>query len=159
MKKWLALLGVALLLCGCAAQETMETVYVTWEETQAEPRSLTVSLPGEEASTVGAEGRYYLANDYAVSIETLPGGSLDSTLRSVTGFSREELTVMETREDEGTRYEFVWAAAGETGDQIGHGVILSDGAYHYVLTVLQDAAAVGDSQAVWSNVYQSFSFA
>ena len=73
------------------------------------------------------------------------------------GRGKEELTVMETQQGDYKRYEFVWAAAGETGEQLGRAVILDDGNYHYCLSVLRPANPEVPSQVVWSQVFQSFS--
>ena len=57
------------------------------------------------------------------------------------------------------RYEFVWVSAGETGERLGRGVILDDGSYHYVMTVLRDAESTENSQIVWNDVFASFRLA
>lgn len=163
MKKWLPmLLLLALLLAGCAAEETLETVADELDiPVMAVPRDVSVSLPGETdlGAVEGSTGRIYLANDYYVTIETLDAGDLDKTIREMSGFHREDLTVLETKEDDVKRYEFVWVSAGEKGEQLGHGIILDDGNYHYCMTVLRDADQDTGTQVVWDEIYQSFSLA
>ena len=78
-----------------------------------------------------------------------------SQIRALTGFSKEEITVVQTRRDYPKRWEFAWATAGETGDRIGRGVIIDDGNYHYCLSTLLDVDAP-ESQIVWSEVFNSF---
>lgn len=160
MKKCVLFVLLSVLLCGCAAEETFETVADEWAApVMATPREISVSLPGE--TTVSAmesdTGRFYLCEDYEVSIQTLSGGDLNATIQSVSGYAKEELTVMETQLDGVKRYEFVWVSAGEKGDCIGQGVILDDGDYHYVMTVLRDADTTESSQVVWEDVFHSFS--
>lgn len=151
---------LALLLAGCAQQETMETVADVWDTpVMAQPRQVNLELPGgaeQEALETGS-GRLYLSEDYEISVETLDAGDLDATLKAVCGRTREELTVLETVSGGVKRYSFVWAAAGEDGDRLGRGEILDDGNYHYCLTVLRPAEPERDSQIVWSQVFQSFS--
>lgn len=163
MKKWLPmLLLLALLLAGCAAEETLETVADELDiPVMAVPRDVSVRLPGETdlGAVEGSTGRIYLANDYYVTIETLDAGDLDKTIREMSGFHREDLTVLETKEDDVKRYEFVWVSAGEKGEQLGHGIILDDGNYHYCMTVLRDADQDTGTQVVWDEIYQSFSLA
>jgi len=163
MKKWLLpLLLCALLLTGCAAEETLETVADELDiPVMAAPREVSVSLPGENdlGAVEGSTGRIYLANDYQVTIETLDAGDLDKTIREMSGFHREDLTVLETQEEDVKRYEFVWVSAGETGEQLGHGIILDDGNYHYCMTVLRDADQETGTQVVWDEIFQSFSLA
>ena len=162
MKKTVLVGLLALLLCGCRAEETFETVSDEWiAPVMASPREVSVSLPGE-ASVPAVEsenGRLYLCEDYEVFIQTLDSGDLNATIRTVSGYEAEELTVMETNLDGISRYEFVWTSAGERGDRLGRGVILDDGDYHYVMTVLRDEGTTENSQVVWSEVFRSFSLA
>lgn len=162
MKKWMAIGLLALLLSGCAAEETYETVADELVvAAMAQPRSISVELPGEAAvpAVEGESGRMYLCQDYEIYIQTMDAGDLNATIQTVSGYAREDLTVMETEQDSVKRYEFVWASAGEKGDRIGRGVVLDDGNYHYVMTVLRDAETTATSQVVWSDVFGSFSLA
>ncbi len=103
-------------------------------------------------------GQLYVTDDYEIALETLDGGDLNGTLQALSGRTAEELTVLETRTEDGMkRYEFVWACAGEEGDRLGRAVILDDGNYHYCLSVLRPADPERTSQVVWSQVFQSFS--
>lgn len=158
MKKlWLVLLA-ALLLSGCGAQETMETIADEWViPVAAKPRETTLNLPGEALACAmdSDSGRMYFGDSYEVSIQTMSSGDLNATLEDITGFSREDLTVMKTQSGDADRWEFVWAAAGEKGERLGRGVILDDGEYHYCLSVLQDAD-VTDCQIIWSEVLRTF---
>ena len=118
-----AVLG-ATLLWGCANQETLETVADVWDvPAMAAPRQISVELPeGAGAETLESDaGRLYVTDDYSLSLETLEAGDLDATLRQLTGRGKEDLTVMETQQGDAKRYEFVWAAAGETGEMLGRG--------------------------------------
>lgn len=158
MKKWMVWMLLPLLLCGCGAEETFETVADELAvPVMAQPRQITVELPEDAAAPVlEREGeQVYLCEDYEIIIETLSAGDLDGTIRTLCGYDREDLTVMETQWQEVTRYEFVWAAAGETGDRLGRAVILDDGQYHYCMTALRDADGE-DSQIIWNQVFGSF---
>ena len=147
------------LLAGCGAAETMETVSDVWvEQTLPKPASISVDLPGETALPVmeSDNGRIYICNDYEVCLQTLEGGDLQETIRAMSGHDPENLTVLSTVQENLDRHEFVWASAGETGDWLGRGVILDDGAYHYTMTVLRSADSVETSQVVWDGVFNSF---
>ncbi len=162
MKKCVLVGLLALLLCGCGAEETFETVADVWvTEAAATPREVSVTLPGEAAvpAVESDSGRMYLCEDYEIYIQTMDAGDLNGTIQTVSGYAAEDLTVMETEQDGVSRYEFVWASAGENGDRVGRGVILDDGSYHYVMTVLRDAETTKTSQVVWSEVFQSFRLA
>lgn len=159
MKKFVIAAACLLLLGGCAkAETTVETVADVWEvPAVAEPKEIRLELPGEalECAMESDTGRLYLGRSYDVMVQTLTGGDLDATLRELTGFSRDEITVIQTRAEYPKRWEFAWAAAGESGERIGRGVIIDDGNYHYCLSALQDAD-VTDCQIVWSEVFNSF---
>ena len=159
MKRMLVFALVMMLLSGCAAEETLETIADDpVQPVMAQPREIAVSLPGEAAipTMEGDTGRMYLADDYEIYIQTLESGDLDATIRTVSGYSKDSLTVMNTEAEGIERYEFVWASAGEEGERIGRGVVLDDGNYHYVMTVLRDADTTENSQIVWGDVFASF---
>lgn len=154
--KWLVVL-LALILCGCRTQETFETISdEPVQQVMAAPREVSVRLPDNAVAPVlETDARQvYLSEDYEIVIETLASGDLDATVRSISGFDKDQLTVIETQWEDVTRYEFVWAAAGENGDRLGRAVVLDDGSHHYCMSVLRDADAV--SQVVWRDVFGSF---
>lgn len=162
MKRCVLLILLMLTLCGCAAEEVLETVSDELAlSAMAQPREITVNLPDNALSPVleSDSRQVYLSEDYEIILETLSGGDVDATIRSLTGYEKDKLTVMQTQWDGVERYEFVWAAAGETGDRLGRGVILDDGNYHYCMSVLRDAQGQKMSQIVWRDVFASFQLA
>lgn len=160
MKKcWILLLAAALLLSGCASEETFETVAdEIVQSVMAQPRQIAVDLPDGAVAPVleSDSGQIYLCDDYELIVETMPAGDLSATIRSLCGYEKEELTIMQTQSDDAARYDFVWATEGEKGDMLGRAVILDDGSYHYCMSVLRDAAATKTSQISWRNVFGSF---
>ena len=156
-KRILIAMLAALFLAGCGKTETMETVADEMDvPVLAQPRKISVELPGQaEAALETDAGQLYVTDDYSLSLETLEAGDLDATLRQLTGRGKEDLTVMETQQGDAKRYEFVWAAAGETGEMLGRGAILDDGNYHYCMSLLRPAEKV--SQVLWNPVFESFS--
>lgn len=158
MKRILLVLLMSLLLAGCAEAELGETVADVWQEavTVAAPRETRLELPGEAVACAmeSDTGRLYFGDGYEVMVQTLSSGDLDATIRSLTGFDREDITVIQSQSDP-KRWEFAWASAGEGGERLGRGVVLDDGNYHYCLTVLQDADD-DDCQIIWSQVFNSF---
>ena len=161
VRKGLCLMFVCFLLGGCAAEETLETVADEWVEAVMAPaREIRVSLP-EEVSPVAedASGSLYIASNYEIHIQTVAGGDLDETIRSISGHGRDNLTVIATEPQGLKRYDLVWTAAGEGGDRIGRAVIVDDGTHHYTMTVLRDADSVETDQVVWRTVFESFTLA
>lgn len=155
MKQWLWLL-LPLLLCGCRAEETLETISDEWiMPVMAQPQEISVRLPeGLVMPVLEQEDRkLYLAENYEIMLETMASGDLDATIRTLTGYDSDRLTVVQTRQGDAVRYDFVWTAAGESGEQLGRGAILDDGSYHYCLSSLRDT---GESLVVWQDVFDSF---
>ena len=149
----------ALLLAGCSQVETAETVADVWEEpiSVAAPREVRLELPGEAVACAmeSDTGRLYFGDGYEVMVQTLTGGDLNGTIRELTGFDREDITLIQTQAESPQRWEFAWAAAGEGGERVGRGVVLDDGNYHYCLSVLQNADD-DDCQIIWSEVFNTF---
>ena len=159
MKCFLSVLMMALLLSGCKAEETMETIADEWAiPVMAQPKEISVSLPGEAAmpAVESDSGRIYVCEDYEIVIQTYPSGDLNATIQELSGYSRDDLTIVETVQDGIDRYDFVWASAGEGGDQLGRAVILDDGEYHYTMAVTRSSDTTETSQITWSQVFQSF---
>lgn len=157
MKRCICALMLAACLCGCGAEETMETISDEWiVPVMAQPGEITVRLPEDALAPVLEQDhrQLYMGDGYELMLETLPSGDVSTTIRSLSGYDREKLTVIRTRQDSADRYDFVWTAAGETGERLGRGVILDDGAYHYCLSVLRDSE---DTQILWQDVFESFS--
>ena len=157
MKRWLCCLLPVLMLCGCGAEETLETVADEWMvPAMAQPREVTLRLPEDLTMPVleEADRKMYLGEDYEILVETMASGDLDATLRSLTGYTADRLTVIRTQQNDADRYDFVWTAAGEQGERLGRGAILDDGNYHYCLSVLRDA---DEKIVVWQDVIESFS--
>lgn len=157
MKRWICMLLPVLLLCGCHGEETLETVADEWlVPVMAQPREMSVHLPDNIVMPVLEQDsrRLYMAEGYELMLDVLDAGDLSTTVRSISGYEKENLTVIQTRQEGADRYDFVWTAMGENGDRLGRGVILDDGNYHYCLSVLRDQ---GDSHVVWRDVFSSFS--
>ena len=159
MKKLWILLALMSLLCGCASEETLETISDDIvQPVMAQPGEISVRLPDNAVAPVleSDSEQVYLSEDYEIIVETVGGGDLSATIQRISGYTPDNLTVMETAQDGAKRYDFVWASAGENGDQLGRAVILDDGNYHYCLSVLRDADTTGKSQIVWRDVFDSF---
>lgn len=159
MRKIGVVLVLALFLTGCGTEVTLETVADEMvQSVSAQPREVQVELP-EEAVLPAMEsdtGVLYMCKDYDVSIQTLDGGDMEKTIQDISGYSSEELTVMQTSDGDFTRCEFVWTTAGESGDQVGRAAVIDDGSYHYVLSVMADAEVTQQYKEIWNGMFESF---
>ena len=160
MKKVCVAVFLCLILAGCGAKETFETIpdiYAT-EVSAAPVQRVMLSLPEEAAVPImanGDSGSIYMCNGYTVAVQTMQAGDLDRTFRQTTGFASDALTVMQTETQGFTRYDCVWTAAGEGEDQICRAAILNDGNYHYAVTVMASASQAGALNEQWQNVLDS----
>lgn len=162
MKKICLIFVFALMLCGCSAAPTFETLGDDHAlSVMQEERGVLLNIPEEAAAVAvrGEAGTIYLCDGFEVTAQVLSAGDINGTFRSLTGYESDGLTVMATSGTDWTRYECVWTAAGEGGDTVGRAVILDDGVYHYCLTVTADADEVSDLQEVWQQIIDSYSLA
>ena len=159
MRKISVLLAAVLLLSGCNKQETMETVGdIDNIEAVSQIQKLELDLPKEAYVPVlqNESGEMiYICEDYTVCVQTLEGGDMDRTLKTLTGFHSDDLTVMKTKADGVKRVSCVWSAAGEGGDYVGRVLVLDDGNYHYAVSVMAEFSKVGDISAKWKELFDS----
>lgn len=156
MKKLVWMLLLALMLSGCAPAETFETLGdVDMAPVIRQERSLELALPEGAEVIQGAEGTLYLCDGYSLTVEVRSAGDLGSTMRNLTGFGTDALTVIETAAGDASRYECVWTAAGEGGDTVGRAMVLDDGAYHYCVTIQYSAGDASRMQEVWKEITDS----
>ena len=160
MKKLVCLLLMALFFAGCGAEETFETVYdEILEMAPAIAREILLTLPLEAAvpASETEEGQIYLCDGFEIALQTLPAGDLNATVQAISGFAREDLTIIESGRGDYTRYDMVWSCAGENSHRIGKAAVLDDGNYHYVLSVLADEDRVAEYAGVWQEMMDSYS--
>jgi len=156
MKKVCFLLIFVLLLTGCQAAQTFETVQDVYApQTQNAPREVMLELPEHVQTIAGEGGKLYLCDGFDVTVETLASGNLSSTVQQLTGFAPDALTMLQTAVSDVDRYECVWTSAGENGDAVGRAVILDDGQYHYCVTVMSQADMAGELSEIWQELLNS----
>jgi len=160
--KIVMLMLVAVLLAGCGKTEVYETVHDEMAQSvSAQPREIVFDLAQEPVMPAmeSDSGTLYLCGDFDVVVHTCQSGDLNSTVREVSGFLPEELTVLQTEKGEVARYEFVWTSATDLGQQIGRATILDDGNYHYILSATVDAELIEEYQEIWNGIFESFQLA
>lgn len=158
MRKVLYLLVGCLLLTGCSARETFEHIGDDYLQETPVKQQMLCALPEDaSAQTVqSAYGQLYFCDGYEITMQTLPAGDLDRTLRELTGYGKENLTVMETGLTSAARYDCVWTAAGEGGDMVGRAAVLDDGNYHYCMTVMASQSEAAELRDEWKALFDSF---
>jgi hypothetical protein len=158
MRKMIVVLISVLMLAGCGSTQTLETIA---DEpvlaVSAEQREVKVELPDDAAvMTMSCDNKtIYLCGGYEICFEVLDAVDLDRTIKQVTGFHEEYLTVLKTGYEGFSKHEMVWSSAGETGDYLGRAVVLDDGDHHYCMTVMADEAGSGDLDTRWDALFAS----
>ena len=159
MKKLVLFIAVCLLVSGCASKETFESLDDEYDlQAVAVQKEVSYKLPEDAAQqTVRSEyGQLYFCDGYEITVQTMEAGNLDKTLRELTGFGADDLTVIETGKTGDIRYECIWSAAGEGGDMVGRAAILDDGSYHYCMTVMAPEAEAAQLREIWKALFDSF---
>lgn len=158
MRKIAMFLLMAVTLCGCTG-ETFETVDDESLQSVMQPqRQVNVATEDGAVLIDGIDGRLYLCDGYDISLQVFPSGDLGKTIKSLTGFDREDLTVVETKEQGMDRYTCVWASAGLYGDTAGRLVIFDDGIYHYTIAIMAAAEDAAALQPCWNQILESVTF-
>lgn len=159
MKKFVVMICAAMcLLTGCRNVQ-LETVTDVWTpEPLPNAKEIVLVLPDEISVPAMAEDEktLYLNDKYMLTTYITEGGDIDSTILSATGFDAERLNPMVTQTDGLKRYDCVWVAAGEYGDQVCRAAILDDGFYHYVLQAETESTTAGKLQETWQDIFDSF---
>lgn len=150
-KLWLILLP--LLLLGCGSKEVFEQVDDRYEILLPQAQVISLDLPEEAAVAAmsGGGNTLYFCEGYTLAVQTLPGGDLNRSLQTLTGYSKDRLTVIRT----GDRYTCAFSSMGENGSQVGQVVLVDDGAYHYGVTVMADAEVAGNLTEIWEELLGS----
>lgn len=159
MKKWWVMILFMVFLTGCVNVGELETMNDDFVMPEAVPGQVLLSLPGdagEEALCATADRQLYICENYTIAVQILPGGDMLRTLQSVTGFNPSALMVVQTQKNGLDSYQTVWTAAGEGGDQLCRAEILSDGNFHYVLSVMADCTLASALNDPWQTLFESF---
>ena len=161
MKKLFVFALLMLLLAGCGAQETLETVSDDYIQPVSAPMwQMLLDVPQDASVTVlqGEDGgKLYLCDGYTVTTQTFPSGDLEKTFRTLTGYSKGDLTLMQTEQDGAKRYECVWVSAGEGENQVCRACLLDDGNYIYAVTAMAGESKTDTLEEAWQEMFQSFS--
>lgn len=158
MKKVCILVGLVLLLMGCAAKpvETVSDIYV--DELPAMAQQILIDLPEEAAQPVMERGdseKLYLCGNYELRVQTLRSGDLNGILEEVTGYSKDRLTVIETADGPYRRYDCSWCSVGAEGELVARTAIIDDGDYCYCVTALADSGEANGLKQQWQQVFSS----
>lgn len=163
MRKLMLILALCIMLIGCSSAETFETLGPIQHVSDTMPQmsKLHLILPEDAAQDVfyGGENSVYECEDYLLVLQTMASGDITRTIKHLSGFSSEKLTILESNFEGVKRYDWVWSAVGEDGDLICRASVLDDGNYHYCLAIVTSAANAGALTEEWNGIFTSFRIA
>lgn len=148
MKKWIVglILSLGVVLSACSGTEPFEVISDSIVEYPTPtPARVQLKIPDDAALSVmnSSEGQSYEGDHYQIIVQTYPSGNLEETLQLITGYSKNQLNLMEMSERDYNKYLCAWSSVSEEGDLVGRCTVLDDGRFHYCLTVLMDAQVSG----------------
>ena len=148
MKRLGWLLGVVLMLTGCSGPvwETVNDVVLqeqvpVWQE---EAYELQLGVPEEAALLLENDvcSLYSTANgELEVETITFLASGLESAVKTVSGFSAEDLTILRTSRFDLPEYQFAWVSQTEQGARLYRADVIMDGmrCYAVVCSSLENA--------------------
>ena len=165
MKKLgLVLTMAAMLLTGCARQETaaLETVEDGLRAAKSEPYTIVFTAPEDVTQeTFGEDGaaQLYRTEDGSCEIttEVLDATSVDEAVEALSGIPAAQLTLTRLRGRPVPEYRFAWASAGEEGETVSACALLTTEDYYYAVTVTEPAGRGAETGAAAEAVFSSVS--
>ena len=144
-----------LLLSGCAAQYTWETVEDTIPaaaEFGSPAYRLTPGTAEDVLAPVFSEDGFTAVyeqkdGDYEITTQTMRAMDTDDIVRRLSGFAPEQIEVLRTQRFGMPEYQFAWYASGEEGGRLCRADVLCDGDWCYAVTfsAREDCSAAGET--------------
>ncbi len=166
LKKWIWALLLPVFLTGCQAEtvpqwETVDDELVEVIEVIQEPYAMTFGIPDDAVLEVFASSdtrKVYLQEngDYEITSEALRADSIADVVQELTGFSMEDLTVMQTLRGSLPEYQFAWTSNTGSGGIVSRATVLDDGGYFYALVFSVQESCGDQYQDCAQSVFSSF---
>lgn len=157
----LPLAALLLLLCGCSETTvTWETVEDTIEASAIldEPAyTMTFEVPEDAVRQTFAcddsrEVYDQADGDYEIVSEILTG-SIDSAVKTLTGYDSRQLLMLHTTRFGMPEYQFAWYSLGETGGRLCRAAVLVDGQDCYCLSFCTDEDCTATYDSTMEHVF------
>ena len=135
MKRIVILVLAAMMagLCACSAQTVWETVGGGCvRESDGASSVICVRLPQDAAGTQHVYTQP--GGGYEIVTQVLPAASMQSVVRSLSGFDASALRVYGSGSRSRPVWQFAWYAASDEGGRLYRCKVISEGAHCYALT-------------------------
>lgn len=138
------ILSLAFFLAGCSAPQT--TVWETVCDDLQLPASaqtpeydISTAVPLDAPVVDALSGELCQVYDqedgqYELTVQTLTATGLEDLVQELTGFSMDQLAILQTEAFGMPRYDLTWISTGETGLESCRAAVIDDGMHYYVLT-------------------------
>lgn len=164
MKKTAVLLIILtlLLLCACSAHNSQTMEYVTDEiEPVSQPQEISFALPlnavQTATSTDGSAVLYTQSEgEYEILTQITPCTQIQQMIPTLTGYPAEQITWIETQQQNVPHFQFAWASASDAGETVSRACVIQKEDYCYSL-VFTAPTGLGDKyQACMQDIFSSF---
>ena len=157
MKKLLVVILLSMFLVGCSAGdfEQVSDVYAPGADPVMQKIHFSMPAEASQATVQSDFGSLYFCDGYEIMVQTFLGGDIRNTIKELTGFDMEALTVIGSEYGGLKRYDCAWTAAGEMGASVGRTVVFDDGAYHYCVSLMANENEAGALQETWQTLISS----
>ena len=155
MKKIACLLLIVLLLSGCS-RPAWETVEDEMPEVPAaqwldETYTIEIGVPADTELLESKEDwKVYSTQNGEFEVETRKflASGLGDAVKTLTGYSQEQLTIMETSRFDLPEYQFVWVTQTQQGSRLCRADLVMDGAdcYAVVCSTLEQVGTAYEPQ-------------
>ena len=140
MKKGLVLLLVLLVLSGCSAPvwETVEDIApaVPTASMENETYTIEIGVPSSMKLLEAKDGWHIFSTDHGefeVETRTFLASGVADAVKTLSGYSMEQLTVLETERFDLPEYQFVWLTQTEQGTRLCRADLVVDGMECYAV--------------------------
>lgn len=130
--RWIVLLGLFLMLCGCQVQPVWEHVEdlqpagntAPWQEMAYD---IQVDLP-EQAVMVGQHNQetLYLAGDTEIQTTTFLASDYEAAVEQLSGYKADRLNILRTSRFDMPEYQFAWYSQTEEGGRLYRADLVMD---------------------------------
>ena len=168
MKKGTILgLGLAVLLGlgGCAGEapvswETVEDGIPAMATESKLTYKITFNLPEDAVQETlgGMDGPAFYTGkngDYEIIAQRMEADSLETVVKSLTGFRLDQLSPIRQREFDMDRYDFSWATTDEDGERVCRAAVLDDGGIYYAVTFSVEEESAKDCADKMDSVFST----
>ena len=137
MKRIIVILLLLTGLWGCSAEPVYETIGNVWDnpQLQSTPASIELAVEGAQMAVMETDGnrKSYQVGNWMLWTEVRDGGDVLATMRDLTGLDDPQIISYPVGQYQ--CHETAWAVENEEGERVVRTAVISQGQYHYCLSI------------------------